>query len=220
MATTETKTYDVATLDELAVPGQPEGRSSMRVRRHFDIRSFGMNARRADQAGVQIVSEHDETGPMSGEHEELYVVLSGHATFTVDGAEIEAPAGTLLFVRDIATKRAAVARDAGTQVLIVGGKAGEAFSVSPWEEIAEMWPAYQAGDYATALDTLRAAEERRPDNPGILYNLACLEAFEHLRGSVGTEYFRKHAETDSDLDSLRGDPRFAELVGPVAKEGA
>jgi hypothetical protein len=226
MATTEVKRYEATTLDELAEAGQTEGRLSMRVRRHFDIGAFGVNARRAEQEGVQIVSEHDETGPMSGGHEELYVVLSGHATFTVDGEEVDAPAGTLLFVRDTATKRGAVAREAGTEVLIVGGKPGQAFTESPWETVSEMWPIYQAGEYDKALEILRRGEERLPGNPGILYNIACMEAltgqteqaFAHLGRAVESEYFRKHAKTDDDLASLRSDPRFAELVGPIEDE--
>jgi hypothetical protein len=223
MATTEVTSYEATTLDKLARPGQPEGRSSMRIRRHFDIGAFGVNARRADEAGIQLVSEHDETGPMAGGHEELYVVLSGHATFTVDGEEVDAPAGTLVFVRDVATKRAAVATEAGTEVLIVGGKSGVAFSESPWETISEMWPIYQAGDYPAALEILREGEKRLPGNPGILYNLACMEAltgrteeaFAHLEVSAGDDYFRKHAQTDSDLDALRADPRFVQLIGPA-----
>ena len=46
---------------------------------------------------------------------------------------VEAPAGTLIFVRDPDLVRTAHARESGTVVLAFGGAAGEAFAVSPWE---------------------------------------------------------------------------------------
>ena len=105
------------------------------VRTHFGINAFGVNAYVADEAGVDLVGEHDELGEGSGRHEELYFVANGHATFTVNSDEIDAPSGTFVFVRDIAAKRRAVATEAGTTIIIVGGKPGEAFTPSPWERI-------------------------------------------------------------------------------------
>ena len=64
------------------------------VRRELGIRAFGTNAFTAD-AGVQLIEEHDETGSGAGGHEELYVVIAGHARFSIDGIEHDAPAGTL-----------------------------------------------------------------------------------------------------------------------------
>src|SRR5918911_4643086 len=92
------------------------------VRRHLGITAFGANARVARQAGDVLVMPHDERagGPFGTEgHEELYVVLRGHATFTLDGREVDAPAGTLLFVRDPAVVRSAVAAAPDTAVLAV-----------------------------------------------------------------------------------------------------
>src|SRR6185437_7208569 len=72
------------------------------VRRHFDIRSFGVNGITGG-AGDEMVEPHheadDEENGTNG-HEELFAVASGHAVFTVDGQDIDAPAGTLVFVRD------------------------------------------------------------------------------------------------------------------------
>src|SRR4051794_41290547 len=64
---------------------------------HLDVRSFGVNAWTAAEAGAQLIGEHDEVP--SG-HEELYLITSGAATFTVDGEEIAATAGTVVFVPD------------------------------------------------------------------------------------------------------------------------
>jgi hypothetical protein len=63
---------------------------------HFDVQAFGVNAWTAREAGDVVIQEHDED---SG-HEELHVVVSGHAAFAVDGDEIEAPKGSLVFVRN------------------------------------------------------------------------------------------------------------------------
>jgi mannose-6-phosphate isomerase-like protein (cupin superfamily) len=48
--------------------------------------------------GDRLINEHDE----SQEHdlqEELYLVQRGRATFELDGERVDAPAGTLVFVR-------------------------------------------------------------------------------------------------------------------------
>ncbi|HUY59272.1 MAG TPA: hypothetical protein VMV16_06145 [Solirubrobacteraceae bacterium] len=44
----------------------------------------------AAEAGSELVREHDEAGVG---HEDLYVVITGHAAFTVGGEQIDAPAG-------------------------------------------------------------------------------------------------------------------------------
>jgi hypothetical protein len=130
--------YEVAGIDELPTHGdtEPGGAAWKSVRAHFDIQAFGASAYVADSAGQRVVPEHDESSSgkgTEGAHEELYAVTRGHATFTVGDDEIDAPAGTLLFVRDPDAVRTAVAREAGTVVLAVGGAPNEAFAVSPWE---------------------------------------------------------------------------------------
>jgi mannose-6-phosphate isomerase-like protein (cupin superfamily) len=44
-----------------------------------------------------VVEDHVETTDGRG-HEEVYVVLAGHATFTLDGEHLDAPAGTFVAV--------------------------------------------------------------------------------------------------------------------------
>jgi hypothetical protein len=58
------------------------------VRKTLGVTAFGINAYRAESAGDEVVEEHTEE--QLG-HEEVYVVVSGHATFTVDGEEVDAP---------------------------------------------------------------------------------------------------------------------------------
>jgi hypothetical protein len=59
--------------------------------------------------------------------------MSDHAAFTVDGEDIDAPAGTLVFVRDPALIRSARATADGTTILAIGGRPGAPFEVSRWE---------------------------------------------------------------------------------------
>jgi quercetin dioxygenase-like cupin family protein len=66
-------------------------------------------------------------------YEETFVITGGSATFTVDGEEIDAPEGTLVYVPDPASRRSAVAHVDGTTVLCFGGAPGEPFTVSAWE---------------------------------------------------------------------------------------
>ena len=88
-----------------------------------------MNAYRGD-AGEQVIEEHTEEG---SDHEEMYVVLHGHARFTLDGEDVDAPAGTVVFLPDPPTLRVARAEADGTVVLALGGKPGTPYETSAWE---------------------------------------------------------------------------------------
>jgi tetratricopeptide (TPR) repeat protein len=187
------------------------------VRSVLGVEAFGVNAWRATEPGQELIGEHDELGEGAGGHEELYVVLSGHATFTVDGEAVEAPARTVVFVKEPSVRRSAVARDAGTTVLVVGARVGEPFAVSDWERSAEALRYWSSGEWDRALEVLERQHEEHPDNAGVLYNLACVEAkvgrgdsaIEHLAAAVALEpRFAAHAQTDADLDAVRDDPRF------------
>jgi hypothetical protein len=118
---------------------EPEGEKSpdepawRPVRIHFGITSFGTNAYTARKAGQLLVEEHRESEESGTQHEELYFVATGHAKFVVAGTEVDAPAGTFLYVPDPDAVRSAVAEADQTTVLCFGGTPGEAFGVSPWE---------------------------------------------------------------------------------------
>ena len=105
------------------------------VRHRFGVGAFGVNAWVAAKAGDRAVERHDETPSEAGAagHQELYVVLRGGARFTVGGEEIDAPAGTLVFVEDPALERDAFATADDTIVLAVGAAQGVAFEPSGWE---------------------------------------------------------------------------------------
>ena len=212
MSQTETETtFTVTHWDDIERSGSRN--EWVPIRRKLGIQAFGVNAWTGD-TGTTLVGEHDEvpTG-----HEELYIVVAGRAAFTVAGDEIDGPAGTIVFVRDPATKRAAVAAEDGTMILTAGGKPGEAFESQPWEVNSDVFPLFERGEHAEAKRLLEEALVERPDTAGFLYNLACAEsqlgetdaAIEHLTRAVElSDTFREYAQSDTDFEPIRDDPRF------------
>ena len=207
--------FAVARLDELR---RFEGEfTTVPVRIPLGISAFGVNAYEAAKVGGPVIEEHDELGAGAGHHEELYLVLRGRARFTVAGEEVDGPPGTLVFVRDPAARRAADAVEPGTTVLVVGATQGKAFEPSPWESWLEALPHYTAGDYEAAVEIMRRALDRHPDNYNVLYNLACCEALAgrhddalgHLaRAAELDPRVVEWASDDTDLAAIRGDDRF------------
>ena len=222
MATATEKAYRVATLDGIEPGEEVDGRARLAVRQHLDITAFGVNAFRATAEGGKVINEHDEAGGLvsSSGQQELYVVLNGAATFSIDGESVEAPAGSFVFVRDPNAKRGAVATEAGTTVLAIGGSPGEAYRVMP-PEGQKALEAYNAGDFKTALELVEQVLAREPDDVLSLFNAACFEArlgrtddaLEHLGRAIEVnERAIEQARGDEDFDAIRDDPRFKKLV--------
>ena len=209
------RAFDTARLDE--IERDPNRDCWIPIRRRFGITAFGVNAWSASRPEDELIPEHEES---SIGHEELYVVVDGHATFTVDGEEIDAPAGTMVFVRDPAVQRGARAEEGGATILTAGAKPGEAFRISPWEELAEIYPLFDRGEYAEIKRRLEPVVEANPQSAVSLYNLACAEALlgerdaalDHLARAVEVHPpFAEAARADDDFASLREDPRFARI---------
>ena len=141
------RAYETANLSDLR---RDDGWAPVRLA--LGVQAFGINSWTGRSPGDEIIPEHDEvpTG-----HEELYLVTAGHATFDVGGDEIDGPTGTIVFVRDPATRRGAVARDADTTVVSVGAKAGEVFTAQPWETNRDVFALLDAGKPAEAKQLLR-----------------------------------------------------------------
>ena len=179
------------------------------LRHTLGIRAFGMNAYTAAKAGDLVVEEHDE-GSLG--HEEVYVVLAGRATFTLDGEEFDAPAGTVVHLADPKVKRVARAAEDGTRVLAVGGPPDAAFEPSPWE------PAFRAEALARGerprgcgRDRARVARaaSRQPERalqPACFEALAGYDddAMAHLNRAIELRpQTLEWAQSDDDLASLR-----------------
>lgn len=200
--------YETTSLADVPLAGnwQP-------LRRELGVSAFGINAWVGDE-GAAVIPDHDEapTG-----HEELYLVLEGRATFTIDGDELDAQAGTIVFVRDPSVRREAVASAAGTRILAIGAKPGEAYSTQPWELNAEAFPLFELGEYARAKEVIEQGIATHGEQAGLLYNLACAEArlgetdaaVGHIVRAVELHPgFAENAQTDEDLASIRDDDRF------------
>jgi hypothetical protein len=180
------------------------------VRRPLGITAFGINAYTATNAGDEVVEEHTEQS-----HEEAYIVIRGHAAFTVDDEEVDAPWGTIVFLDDPKQQRHAIAKEAGTTVLAVGGEPG-AHTISSWEYIFPSLPARNVGDWNTARTILEESIAEH-DLPAIRYHLAMVEAqagntdraLEELRIACDArpDYVAQTAKNE-EFDSIRDDPRF------------
>jgi tetratricopeptide (TPR) repeat protein len=203
-----------AHVDDLDRIEMPEGFVWRPVRRRFGIRAFGTNVYSAREQGAQVVEEHTEN---QLQHEEIYLVLRGRALFTIDGSEHELGPGQLVFVRDPSLRRGAVALDADTLVLALGGKPGEAYRVSAWEAMFAAVPAARAERWDEAIRIHEEALAEQPDHPGLLYNLACMEArggrhidaLLHLKRSVELDpKYAEYARGDSDFAAIRNEPGF------------
>ena len=205
--------YEVASLT--GVESMP-GPGSLRwtpLRKHFGITAFGINAYTATEAGQDVVEEHTEE--RLG-HEEIYIVVTGRATFVLDGEEREVAAGSAVFLRDPSVKRYARAEEPGTTVLAIGGKPGQ-HEISAWEYFFAAYPKADAGDYEGALAELDAGLAQKPDHPPLLYHRACIlakagridEARPWLeRALEGDPELKRWADEDEDLAELRvpGEP--------------
>jgi hypothetical protein len=183
------------------------------VRRTLGIRAFGCNAYVGD-AGAFVVEEHDEVSSSgSGGHEELYLVVRGHATFTIDGEALDAPAGTLVFLPEPEAPRAAEALEDGTLVMAFGGERGAPYEVSAWEHYFAAEADVARGDYAAAAETVRGGLPEHEGNPAIHYSLACFLARDGRLEDALAELRRAHdadpakvaawARDDEDLAPLR-----------------
>jgi hypothetical protein len=194
--------YRVARLDELDRLPVRNGLEWRPVRRRLNIRSFGVNAYTAEKVGDWVVEEHMEG---SG-HEELYVVLRGRAHFTLDGEELDAPAGTIVFLPDADVLRVAIAEEEGTTVLALGGWPGRAFEPSGWEWAFEALGRADSGDVDGALGLMQEWLTEHPDDGAALYNFACLEC--HVgRNEDALMHVRRAFELRPDLaEPAREDP--------------
>ncbi len=181
------------------------------LRRTLGIDAFGINAYVGADAGDLVVEKHTE---MTYGHQEAYIVITGHARFFLDDEEIDAPNGTVVFVRDTAVRRHAIAVAAGTTVLAIGGVPG-VHTPSSWEWTfaAEQYRASE--DYNAAIALLHDGLEQFPEDGSIHYAIACWQALGAQTGeaiaslTTAFELDPKSAEwakNDADLDSIRGLP--------------
>ena len=211
------QTYAIARLDE--IDSLPDGRYHYRpVRHHLGIQGFGATAWVGAPAGDPIINAYDEDSEPA---EELFIVVSGRAIFELEGEEVDATRGTLVFTPQ-GTRRTAVAAEPATTILVIDGTPGKAYDASGWELWAPLRPLYDRGEHAELRARLEDLIAANPQYPMLVYNLACSEslsgrtadAIEHLRRAAGaSEKLRADARNDSDFDPIRDEPPFKALIG-------
>jgi hypothetical protein len=211
------QTYAIARLDE--IDPLPDGRYHYRpVRHHLGIQSFGATAWVGAALGDPIINEYDEGSEPA---EELFIVVSGRAIFELEGEQVDAALGTLVFTTQ-GTRRTAVAAEPSTTILVIDGIPGKAYDASGWELWAPLRPLYDKGEHAELSARLEDLIAANPQYPMLLYNLACSEslsgrtadAIDHLRRAAGaSEKLRADARNDSDFDPIRDEPSFKALIG-------
>ena len=197
---------DIASVAPITVAGELHWKP---IRRTLGIEAFGINAYTGDNVGDDVVERHTE---QTLGHQEAYVVLAGRATFELDDETLDAPAGTVVFLRDPSVRRYATAAEPGTTVLAIGGKPGEAYTPSAWEWYFEAERFRDPLDPEAALRLMDEANERFPDHVGVMYSTACWlalagrndEAWETLQRTIEREpKTREWAKDDEDLAAFR-----------------
>jgi tetratricopeptide (TPR) repeat protein len=207
--------YEILTLDEVETADH-RGSNLIPIRYTLGFRATGINGWVAD-AGGQLIPPHEEDGG----DEELYVVVRGRATFTVGDETADAPAGTLVFVQPKIFRTATAEEDA-TLVVALGSTPGEPFHGGGWDTFAVAHALHLAGQIEESRAVMTKGMEQSPNSWELPYNAACLEAlagnadeaFALLRRAIelSNGEIRPYLEKDDDLDSIRDDPRFQELL--------
>jgi hypothetical protein len=210
--------YEVVRVSELESLPTESGHTFRPLRRRLGIGAFGCNCWTGANAGDPVIERHFEVdGP-----EELYVVLEGRATFTLGERTVDAPVGTVVSAPP-GTLREAIAAEAQTTVLALGGPVGEPYRPLEWESFYVAFGYQRIGQEERGRAVVREVLAAHPDGWREYYNASCFEA---LAGNddLALEYLRRAAEldregvleyaaNDTDFDSLRSDPRFEEALG-------
>jgi uncharacterized cupin superfamily protein len=115
--------YTIMHRDELERPW-PQWRLA---RKSLGLRAFGMNI--AEIEPGEAIPEHDE---LPRDQEEVFVVLEGHATIVIDGADHPAPAGTFARLDPNPLRTVRNDSDAPVTVLIVSAPRSSGYEPLEW----------------------------------------------------------------------------------------
>ena len=153
-------------LEEIEALPLPGGLNWRPLRGVLGVRAFGVASFHAIDAGDDVIEPHCETTDGLG-HEELYLVVRGHARFELDGEVVDAAAGTLVFVQpDVYRHGVAVAPD--TEVVAFGG-----FPVFRPSGSEFIWRVRAALPDAIAAQAI--VDDGPDDSPGVLYAQALID---------------------------------------------
>jgi tetratricopeptide (TPR) repeat protein len=192
------------------IPG-PDSLTWLPVRATLGVEAFGCNAYVAGEAGEDVVEPHTEDDAQGGQ-QELYFVAKGHARFTLDDEESDAPAGTYVFIPSPKTHRHAIALEAGTTVLSFGNYAN--FKPSAWEWHFRAEPHFDS-DPDRARQILDQGLEANPDSAGLRYNRARFEARQGRREEALQELRQALALRPDREEELRADAAKDRDLAPL-----
>lgn len=181
------------------------------LRRRLGGRAFGTNAYRAAHAGDLVIEDHVE----SPGQEEMYVVVSGGVRFTVGEEEIDAPAGTVVFLPQPDVRRGGIATEDDTIVLAVGGWPDKPYHSLPWEPIFMAQDAVHRGEWAEAAATLEREAGPHLDKAVVQFRLACFHAQAGDHAAARTAL-----ERATEIDPSYGERADGEeLLAPLRDDG-
>ena len=188
------------------------------MRRRLGIGAFGINAFRAPHEGDSVVEDHVE----SPGQEEVYLVVSGRVRFTIDGEQIDAGAGTAVFVPRPDVRRSGIALDSDTAVVAVGGWRDKPYHSLPWEPIYLAQEAMLREDWAEAAETLEREAGEHRDTGIVQFRLACChaqmgeldQAMNELQHAVeAAPGIRDRVASEKLLSPLREHADWARVIG-------
>ena len=203
-----------------AETAEPSDRDYLQLRRELDIGAFGTYAIRAD-AGKQLVDERSAIGYARDAHEELYVVLSGRATFVVDGDEIDAgPARRFSSAtsrrREPRPRRRTGPRcsSSGADAARPGGRLRARRCTTSCRCTRRRTTRAPARERGGARASTRATASRSTTSPAwrTCSAAATTRSSTSVTRSKPPRRSRENARTDDDFASVREDPRFIALV--------
>jgi hypothetical protein len=197
--------WEAVHIDDLEAIPWPGADTTWRpLRQAIGARIVGMGAYTAEAAGQDVVEPHRESEGGMG-HEEVYVVLRGRATFTLDGETLDAPAGTVVRV-DPGVHRHAVAAEPRTAILALGGEPTYRPSSSEWIERARP---HIRSDPERARAIVADLRAQRPDSPGLPIAEALLAVGRGDRAAATAAL--AHVDP-AYLERLRSDPDLGPLL--------
>lgn len=122
-----------------------------------------------------------------------------------------------MFIRDGAVQRGAVAEEADTVVLAVGGFPGRPFEISAWESFFAAIPATREERWDDAIAIYEDGLRDSPGHPAVLFNLSRVEAragrrldaLRHVQDAVARDpSLAARVRATSDFAALRREPGF------------
>jgi mannose-6-phosphate isomerase-like protein (cupin superfamily) len=114
-------------LSDVPVTATDEGRWQA-LNGPLGVTTFGVNAVVLDP-GEEIDIEHDET---SSRHQEVYVVVTGRAVFSLGTEEVQAGPGDVVAVADPGERRSYRALEPGTRIVCFGAGPGAEHPYGDW----------------------------------------------------------------------------------------